>query len=103
MRNVQRTKAVLCGLDLQNEMEICIYSISADGLISSPTVAHFQPGEQEGDSEVESAGQNGETTSPRDVVVQTFYTNSSVTIRSSRRLSNAAGAGTRIPVRSCVP
>ena len=119
VRSAQRTKAVLCGLDLQKELEICIYSLSSDGFISAPDRDYYYPQEsltqneateakveaaRSAPSEVETVNENGallEDVSPREVVVQTFYTNSSVTVRSSRRVSNVMGS--RIPVRSCVP
>ncbi len=113
-RNAQRTKAVLSGLDLHSEMDICIYSLSVDGLVSSPTTALYLPDERltaadvathhvAGDADLAEPNQAVEVSSPREVVVQTFYTNSSVTIRSSRRVTAPAVYGSRIPVRSCVP
>ena len=108
---------MLCGLNLHSEMEICIYALSADGLVSSPDTAlyrpddYFAPADLVNDSSSSDLNQQcgtESTNSPREVVVQTFYTNSSVTVRSSRRVappSPSAGlsASSRIPVRSCVP
>ena len=81
-RNAQRTKAVLSGLDLHSEMDICIYSLSVDGLVSSPTTALYLPEERlaaaaAGDADLAEPNQQAvEVSSPREVVVQTFYTNS---------------------------
>lgn len=95
-------------------MNICIYSLSVDGLVSSPTTALYLPDDRltvaevaarqgQADSESTEPVQATELSSPREVVVQTFYTNSSVTVRSSRRVTAPAAHGSRIPVRSCVP
>lgn len=115
-RNAQRTKAVLSGLDLHSEMDICIYSLSIDGLVSSPTTTLYLPDERlavpdvanhhghAGDSESAEPTQTVEVSSPREVVVQTFYTNSSVTVRSSRRVIAPVAHASRLPVRpTCVP
>lgn len=116
-RNAQRTKAVLSGLDLHSEMDIYIYSLSVDGLVSSPATVLYLPEERltstdvavhQGAGDLESTNSAEpnlavEVSSPREVVVQTFYTNSSVTVRSSRRVIASAVHGSRIPVRSCVP
>jgi len=118
VRSAQRTKAVLCGLNLHEDMEICIYSLSADMLISRAERAFYSPDSEEPSALQDTAvpgsgptkGPVPEPTDaitpappPREVVVQTFYTNSSVTVRSSRRVTAAATATSRIPVRSCVP
>lgn len=109
---------MLSGLDLHSEMDICIYSLSVDGLVSGPTTVFYSPQEwptttdvtvqqNQNDAEMVSSSaepnQAIEVSSPREVVVQTFYTNSSVTVRSSRRVIASAVHGSRIPVRSCVP
>jgi len=98
VRSAQRTKAVLCGLDLTEDMEICIYSLCSDGLISRADCASYSPDVSAADAPAPAADDSVPAT-PREVVVQTFYTNSSVTVRSSRRVS----AASRIPVRSSPP
>ena len=99
VRSAQRTKAVLCGLNLAEEMEICIYSLCADGLISRADRASYSP-DVSANADVSLTDESAaEAVTPREVVVQTFYTNSSVTVRSSRRVS----AASRIPVRSSLP
>ena len=104
-RNAQRTKAVLSGLDLHSEMDICIYSLSVDGLVSSPTTTVYLPAHHAGDVESAEPTQTVEVSSPREVVVQTFYTNSSVTVRSSRRvIAPVAHVSRSLPHRpTCVP
>lgn len=96
VRSAQRTKAVLCGLNLAEEMEICIYSLSAEGLISRASQAFYSPSVSTNADTSLPDESVSDTATPREVVVQTFYTNSSVTVRSSRRVS----AASRIPVRS---
>jgi len=94
VRSAQRTKAVLCGLDLQQHLEICIYSLSVAGRISTPARARHQPDDDRCVAETGAAVSAGDllhVTGPderdnREVVVQTFYTNSSVCVRSSRRV-----------------
>jgi hypothetical protein len=125
VRSAQRTKAVLCGLDLQQEMEICIYSLSTEGRISVPARASYHPEldplsmqsaqatslssvavyptSVTSESDADLSLVDKEDPSPREVVVQTFYTNSSVTVRSSRRVATVNGSRIPLPVRSGLP